>query len=528
MSTIKSVADGQPSRNYLIYLLLAAIAFAVFGNVITGEFLYDDFTLIVANEFTKSFSHFADWFTSGSTTGAGRELGDLWRPIPSMTYTLLYTIFGLSPAAHHVTNILLHSVNGYLVYRLLGKFSFKKPWSILAAVIFLIHPVQTESVSYISGLPDVLSTTFILLGLNAYAEISDNQKKQFTKTVGFFLLAIMTKESSVIFFPLAFLTDIFNWRDYGWQEKKFRKKCLTILGVTMVIFLILKFTALDFNKDVGIIYEENPYTEHLYVRLITFVSILVEYLKLIFYPVHLYMDKGQKFFTTLLTPQGIAGIAVIATLFIGAYKSFKKNRVFMLGALWFLVALIPVSGLVIGNAIYFEHWLYIPIIGILIIIFGLLQTVQNSKTRDIIIAVLLLTAPLLSYRTILRNRDYASAETFFNHELKYASSQAKVYHQLGMSYIQTENYMDAIRNLKASVLIDSSKADPHFNLCLAYYLNRQLTPAIEECRYALLIDPNHKSALMTLYNIAVITNQTDLAIELAQKLRALGVTKTAD
>lgn len=515
-------------NDFYVYLLFASVTFIVFGNAITGEFLYDDYTLIVANEFTKSFSHFADWFTSGSTTGAGRTLGDLWRPIPSMVYTLLYTIFGLSSAAHHITNILLHSINGLLVYKLLEKFSLTKPWSILAAVIFLIHPVQAESVSYISGLPDVLSATFILLGLNAYAEISDNRKKQFTKTVVFFLLALMTKESSVIFFPLAFLADIFNWRNYGWQEKNFRKKCLTILGVTMVIFLILKFTVLDFNKDVGIIYEENPYTEHLYVRLITFVSVLVEYLKLIFYPVHLYMDKGQKFFTTLLTPQGIAGMAVIATLFIGAYKSFKKNRVFMLGALWFLVALIPVSGLVIGNAIYFEHWLYIPIVGILIIIFGPLQAVQNSKTRNIIIAVLLLTAPLLSYRTILRNRDYASAETFFSHELKYTESPAKVHLQLGMSYLQNNKYPEAINELKTSVSLDPSKTDPHFNLCLAYYLTKQLSPAVAECRYVLTLDPNHKNALMTLYNIAVITNQTDLAIELAQKLRALGVTKTAD
>lgn len=519
MNTLRKIIE----KNYGIPLLLTAVAFLVFGNSIAGGFLYDDYTLIVANEFTKSFTHFFNWFSSNSTAGAGRELGDLWRPIPSMVYTLLYTLFGLSSIAHHITNILLHSINGLLVYKLLEKFSFEKTCSILAAIIFLVHPVQAESVSYISGLPDILGATFILLGLNSYAKIADNDKKQFTQTIVFFLLALMTKESSVIFFPLAILVDIFNWHNYESHEKNTRKKILAVMGTITTTFIILKFTLLNFNRDVSLIYESNPYTRNVFVRLITFVSILPEYFKLIFYPVHLYMDKGQKFFTTLLTPQGLTGLTAIATLLIGTYRSFKKNRIFMLGALWFFIALTPVSGIIIANAMYFEHWLYIPIIGILIIICGISQAVRSSAARKIIIATLILIIVLFASRTMLRNRDYASAETFFNHELKYTSDQAKVYHQLGMSYIQTENYMNAIRNLKASVSLDSSKADSHFSLCLAYYLNRQLTPAMEECRYALLIDQNHKSALMTLYNIAVMTKQTQLAYDLANKLRELGI-----
>ncbi|MDP4008368.1 MAG: glycosyltransferase family 39 protein [Candidatus Peregrinibacteria bacterium] len=512
------------SKDLYAYLFILGLALIVFGNAMGGEFLYDDLLLIVENEFTKSFAHFVDWFTSSSTSGAGRELGNLWRPLPSAVYTLIYSLFGLSPAMHHITNIILHSINGYLVYKLLDKFSIEKIWCLLAALIFIVHPVQAESVSYISGLPDVLSTLFVLLALNSYAEISDKKPTQLIKTGGFFVLALLTKESVVVLFPLAILIDIFNWQNYGAREKNFRKKSLALLGAMTLIFIIAKFTILNFNKDLALTHEKNPYTEHVYVRLITFTSILIQYVKLLVYPLHLYIDKEQTVFTTLLKPQGLAGLAILGTILIGSYRSFKNKRFFMLAGLWFLCALIPVSGIILTNSMYFEHWLYLPIIGLLIMLAAALNNL-NSHNQKIAITVLLLVAVLFGTRTIIRNRDWHDAITFFKHELKYTENPGRVHHQIGTAYLRADNYPEAINELKVATSLNQENVDTQFSLCLAYYLNKQLPLAGIECQKALQIDPSHKASMMTLYNIAVTTGNLPLASELNQKLRAIGVTQ---
>jgi len=512
------------TKNSYVFLLLLAVAYAVFGNVIQGEFLYDDLVLIVNNEYTKSFSYFSEWFTSNSTAGAGRELGNLFRPIPSMLYTLMYTLFGLNSAVHHSINILIHTCNGYLVYRLLSNFSFKKIICLLTALIFITHPAQAESVSYISGLPDVLSGTFILLALKTYSEITHSKSKQLLKVSLFTILAFLTKELSVIILPLALLIDIYNWPEHSRREKNFRIKSLCTIGALTIIYITLKFTVLNFHKGLEILYESNPYTEHLYVRLFTFISILPEYFKLLIAPIHLYFDKGQIMFVNLFSTTGILGtISVIGTL-IGSYYSYKKDRIFLLGSLWFFAALAPTAGIIITNAVYFEHWLYIPIIGALIILCGLYNSLQEKKHTHIFIALTLIAIILLSARTAVRNQDWKNGITFFQNEMAYTQIPEKVHHQLGMVHLENERYDQAISEIRQSLSTRYASEDTYFSLCLAHYFKGELLFAEPSCTQALQFDDQHKGALMTLYNILVQTNQSEKAMQLVPRLQELGIT----
>ncbi len=179
------------NKNWLVFLLLFLIGAVCYANVLKGPFLIDDNALIVSNEHIKSFKFFGEWFSSGAMEGSGHTT-NLYRPLATLINAITFKFFGLNTAAFHTVNILLHILNSFLVFTLFKRLNFIKLGSLLAAIIFLVHPVQAESVSYIAGLPDVLSATFILSGLIAF--LRPTTLRTYILLSLFTILSLLSKE----------------------------------------------------------------------------------------------------------------------------------------------------------------------------------------------------------------------------------------------------------------------------------------------------------------------------------------------
>lgn len=501
----------------LLFFLI--LGFLAYSTAIPGDFFFDDNPLIVNNEYIKSWAHVGDWFTSGSTAGSGQENSNLFRPLMLFSFTLIHSLFGLNPIAFHVVNIILHGITSFFLYKLLTRINFSQIAAFLGALFFLIHPVQTESVAYISGLPDVLVMLFLILGLSAYVQ------KKTILTLIFLILGFLTKEHMVVFFPLALLIDIYKWDEFETEEKTWHKKMWLALGALTLIFIILKFTVLSFTGNVGLSSKANLYTENIHLRIFAFLAALVEYIKISIFPLHLYFEKGTDLFRLTFTPQAFLGLIILCTSLLAAWSSLKKEKLFFLAALWFLIALGPVSGIIPQNAVWAEHWLYIPLAGFSILIAGGYDLISDRRKQTFLIIALIITL-LFTGRTIHRNIQWGDSFKFTENEIRYNAQSHLVYNKLGKELVEIGKYEEAAIEFEKAAAINEVNPQARVNLCLTYYLMKKFPEAEQNCDKAIELDDKGKEQYMILYNIYAETNQVDKAAILVPKMEQLGIIDT--
>jgi hypothetical protein len=338
------------------------------------------------------------------------------------------------------------------------------------------------------------------------------------------VLGFLSKESMVVFFPLALLIDIFRWKEYGAGEKSVRKKILGVFAGMTFLFVILKFTALSFTGNLGLSYESNIYTDNLHVRIFTFISVLVEYVKLIFWPLELYFEKGKGLFGSLATLQGFLGVIIVVGGLVAAALSFRKKKVFFLAYLWFFINLAPVSGLVPQNAMYAEHWLYLTIIGVLILFAALYDSLESGFWKKVFVVGLCVISVLFIIRDVDRSRQWADPFAFFENELQYSEAPHEIHNKVGTLYFEQEDYASAMVEFEKGINLSDTNAEARFNMCLSYYLTGKLGAALSNCERAVQIDPELSNSYMLLYNIYVMTENLERAENVMKILNSMEVT----
>ena len=141
------------------YLALAAAVFLAYSNTLNNPFLFDDGLLVTRNELLRSWETFGQLFTASTTEGAHIK-GGFFRPLQNILYFFVYQIFGEEPVGFHLLNTALHATNAGLVYLLGKKLGFNPIACFFASLIWAVHPIHTEAITYISGTADPLYSFF--------------------------------------------------------------------------------------------------------------------------------------------------------------------------------------------------------------------------------------------------------------------------------------------------------------------------------------------------------------------------------
>lgn len=501
-------ANKQNAKNLYVLILLTVLGLLVYSKAITGPFIFDDDLLIVKNNFVRSSKHLLDFFYTGTTSGALLSDSNFYRPLQMLSYNLLYQIFDLNSFAFHLYSVLIHIFNSFLVFLLINKLKFPRTASIVGSVIFLIHPVQTEAVSYIAGLADPLGFMFMSLSLLSFIDVYQpkDQKKQKLKiisTVGFYLLALLSKEITLILPLLSLSILVYQWSDCSKEERKFKiKLILSLLGVTAA-YLVLRATVLNFTGRIGAWKDSNLYVQSFGLRFQTFLHSLGEYLELLFYPKTLYLERPYRAYATVKTVKSVLGIFLLFGGFAGAIYSLRGKKTWFLSFAWFFIALLPVSGIVPLNAMYLEHWLYFAMPGFCILLAAIYGKLNKNK---IFLALIILASLLLGARSIQRNIEWSNPEKFYLNEIGYTLKNnqpaARVFNNLAMVYSNQKNYPKAIETFKQAIKIWDVYPQSHHNLADVYYKNGQTAEAIKEYYEALRLNPQFiysHSSLVVIY-----------------------------
>ncbi len=348
----------RPDRGHRVdYALLLLSVAIVYARLLGADFqaAWDDNIYILNNAAAHGFSwaHLRSAFIIGSS-----HIGQ-YNPLAILSFMLDYTIWGLAPGGYHLTNIIIHGLNGILVYRLILRLHGDRLVSLCAAALFLLHPVQVESVAWISERKGLLSLTFLLISWQSYIDYreadSGRGKTAYTASLLSFVLALLAKSSSVVL-PLILLLYDWCFQTKG-RRVSFRDK--------VPFFIVaLIFSAIE-------IYSEKPENGGSLVgyhggsplaTLFTMLPVFCRYLWLMLWPAGLNIEHWPPIHRS--PDAAVIGAAVVlAGILVSGVMLFRRDRRAGFWLLFFWVGLLPVSQIVPLFLLMYEHYLYMPIIG---------------------------------------------------------------------------------------------------------------------------------------------------------------------
>jgi tetratricopeptide (TPR) repeat protein len=505
------------TRPGFILLLLFVLAAAAYLNTFSVPFQFDDKDNIIDNPFIKQLDNFLNpsTFLYGS------------RVVGFLTFGLNYRFGGLSVFGYHLVNLLIHLINGGLVY-LLVCLLFQTPrlatgsapapptpttsptaspissWiALTTAALFLVHPVQTEAVTYIIQRLASLAALFYLLTVVCYLHwrISPAGKQRYLwygAALITTVLAMKTKENT---FTLPFMLLLVELVFFGLPSRR------GWLGL-LPFFLTLPIIPLARPGDIGEGGEAGLASATAEISrldyLITQFRVIVTYLRLLVLPIQQNLDYDYPVYHSLfqlpvlVSFLGLLGLGGTALwLLLRKPASSPAMRPFIqlaaFGVLWFFLTLSVESSIIPIRDVMNEHRLYLPGIGLFLAASALLFGAAQGRRMWVTTAVGLVVV-VLAIATYERNTIWESATSLWQDVVRKSPNKARGYNSLGIAYKEQGNWKAALTNYETALALDPTNLRTHFNLGNAYHALGRNHESITEYQAAITLAPDYAEA----------------------------------
>lgn len=459
--------SGIVRQTWLRLTALITAAFLIHLPSLQGDLIWDDYYLVGENPFFRSpifsweiFRHYL--FLDSSSPH--------YRPVQNLSYMLDYWVWNGTVYGYHLANILWHAAAGVLVFLLLRQLlpEWTKKAAIdrrivemgawLVALVWVVHPVQSAAVDYISGRADSLAFVFScgawLIYLWAF-----KRKQALPRAAGYtvaatlFLLALCSREIALVWAVL-FLTDLF-WLQ---RWKPIRHRVLVLGACCLLLSAYTGLRTLPGKRTVA----TSSFSWGAAARSGLMLRALGDYSQVTIWPRNLHMERSllvESMFKSPATNRdqfafnwlSIAGLLVGAALIVGACRRSPGHRLRAFGAIWFGVGFLPISNLTNLNATSAEHWLYLPLVGLLLVALGWLIELP-PRGRFVATVGVLLFAMFLSARSYSRSGDWLNAQTFYERTISAGGWSPRVALNLAVIYGDQGRLKDAEQLLHRTLL----------------------------------------------------------------------------
>lgn len=405
---------GHAVKRRLPAIALAALALLCYANSIRNGFVWDDKLNIVQNRFLRSWE-FAPRFFTTDTAEAYSSDGEpvaVYRPLAMLTFLADFQLWGPNPVGFHLVNVLWHIAGGLLVYALLGALGIRRDLSLLAAAIFIAHPIQTENVNFIAGRNGPMAVAFMLAGLLLFVRSAS------VWSIIMFALALFSKETAATF-PLVILAAAFLLPQPG-----LRRRSLLVAGA--------HFLALGgYLLARALVLEETGFTSRFSLpeRGALALRSLATAISLVVWPSNLHHERSLPA-SGWLTAAGAVAIVAIAGIIV--YARRRDCRI-AFGLAQFLIAFSLTSNLIPLNFTFGERWLNWPLVGLLIAGSAALQRCSCRLVRAAGWAVV----AAFVWFTVAQNRVWRDDGTLFETIIARGGDTARARGNLGFHYLDT-------------------------------------------------------------------------------------------
>ncbi len=485
------------TKNILVIITIIILTTLSYFNTLNNSFVYDDNTYVVENKQIRSIANISMAFISTYPPDA-KEQG-LYRPLVTVSYIVDYALWGLNPKGFHLANLILHILTSIIVY-LLALEIIKTQWpSAVVGIVFALHPVHTEAVTWVVGRAEVMAGLFYFLAFLFYIKAGNSpsfKNRQFISSNIFYFLALLSKEIAVTLPILLFAYDYFFFHRQRSAEiiELLKKRYLSFIILTF-IYIIIRFAVLgaigpqknlSFAPDVG-----------LYERFLTIIVVIGYYMRLLFLPFNLTVDYVFPKIASLSLPVFIYGGILLVSIGITVLL-YKRSKMLSFSIALFFITLLPVMNIIPIGELIAERFLYIPLIS-----FALLIGIStdyffirfSSKFLRIIISIpLIFLAAFYSLLTISRNYDWKDAFTLWKATIYTMPASSVAHNNLGVEYVKKEEHIDAIVEYKKAIELSPKYSHALTNLGDAYLKIGLIDEAIDFYKKAIEAEPDYSIA----------------------------------
>jgi tetratricopeptide (TPR) repeat protein len=518
-----------PARSRIIGFCAAigALLLLVYGrSLLNGFVTFDDDVLVFNNPIVQSitFSHIAYVFTHFDP--------ELYIPFTFLSYQFDWLIGDGSPIIFHSVNLLLHYMNVLLLAWFVFLLSGKKWISILCAVLFAIHPLNTEAVAWVSARKDLLSTLFFLISAISYIRYRQSASMRWYCTgLTLFAIGLLCK---VMILSLPFVLILIDLL----QERKWNKAVILEKLPFFALSLLLGIVAIV-GKQSNV--EGVPFLT--YTLLIPGNIILT--LQHLFFPANL-----SVLYPFAPSSSSWIPVALCVMLLVASIIAAWKNRIALFGLGFFAITFLPAFATFSKDGelyITSDRYAYLPMIGLLFFLGSGVNALLSRSTqtqRTVIIGIFLVITVVLGSLSYERSSVWQSTETLFADTVQKAPESSLAHNKLGSQLLDAGQTDQAEQQFRTSLqLLDNPRA--HYNLGLVYLSRGDIQDAFTENQKAIALQsdyaPAHVNVGYLLWQegkieeavqnfraaIADEENNTDARIDLAVILQGQGKTEEA-
>jgi tetratricopeptide (TPR) repeat protein len=483
-----------------VYVVLLLVTFTVYWPVRNHDFvIFDDEIYVSQNPHVQAGLTATDvrWVFT-------HRYASFWHPLTMLSHMLDCELFGLNPAGHHLTNLVLHAANTLLLFLVLKSMTGAFWQSVFVAAAFALHPLHVESVAWVSERKDVLSTLLWLLTMAAYVRyVRNSDAKWYVVTLLLFASGLMAKPMLVTLPFILLLLDYWPLNRLT-RYTIFEKLPFFILSA---ISSVIAFLAQKSEDSLSL-------TLPLGIRIANALVSYLSYIEKMIWPAGLavfYPHPGKN----LAIKQAVVAFALLLSITIWIVSLARLRRYLLVGWLWYLGTLVPVIGLVqVGSFAMADRYSYIPLTGLFIIIaWGVSELVSKWRYQKIVIGISMLAVlSAMAVCTRLQLRYWRDSTVLCERAIAATGDNFVAYYGLGITLCKQNKLDEGMRYLAESLRIRPNNYIPHYNIGLALTRQGRLDEAVSHYQQALQIKPDAHEVHNNLGVILIMRGRFDEAV----------------
>jgi len=494
---------------------IAALTAIAFARTVTFDFVnYDDNLYVTGNSIVAQGLN-AETFGWVWTAFVGVQ----WYPLTLLSHLADVSLYGMDPAGHHATNVLLHALTAGTLFLALVRLTGRAGRSACVALLFALHPLRVESVAWVAERKDVLSGLFWMLALLAYAGYA---RRPGLGRYGLVLLAfaggLMSKPMVV---TLPFVLLLLDWwplgRVPGQGSAKARTIGMLVLEKVPLLAMSIAAAAMTvYTQAMGGAVESLdrlPLTDRVMTALggywIYAQQLVVPRNLSVFYPMP---EAGA------LYSRAAFGAVLIAGVTAGAWRLRARHPAVCMGWLWYLGVLAPVIGIVqVGAQYHADRYTYLPHIGLLIAGVWAVSDVFAHVPRRAWIGAAAAASVVLGGLTWKQLGYWRSSETLFARALAVTTDNARAHDYYGLALLNGGKALDAIPEFEAAIRLEGGNPQQWLNLATAFERSGDSAKAMAVMRETVKEFPEDASALFWIGTRLLTDGQAQEAAEFLQR-----------
>ena len=483
---------------YLLILIFVILGFGAYSNTLQAPFYFDDYQNILENSAIRM-----EQLNLSGLMKAWTESTVPSRPVANISFALNYYFHQYDVMGYHLVNLAIHILTGislfFLFKAVLGSPGLQKTcrnptWiAFFAALLWMVHPIQTQSVTYVVQRMNSLAGLFSVLSILCYSRGRTSMKSGF-RSIWFtgcavsLLLAMGSKEIAATLPVFLLLYEWFFLQDLSWQWFKKQRLYLIILFVFVFIIFLLFLGADPFGRIIDG-YRFKDY--NLMERVLTQFRVIIFYLGIFFFPLPSRLSLEHELVVSqsiLSPPTTLLAILFIAGMLVSALIFARKNRIYSFAVFWFLGNLVIESS-VIPLEMVFEHRMYIPSM-FLCLLFSIM-CFQYIKKTWLATGVIVLLVLLCSVWTHARNSMWKDPLDFHRSNVENASGFWRAHNNYGLELYKRGFYDEAIYHFLETLKLEPRHLLGHQDLALAYTMKEEYEKALRHFEIVLRTVPDY-------------------------------------